>query len=90
MISIQTVQNFVHKYAIQFGKLVPVADYSKSYSDSYFLGNTNAFQIRKYDISKVFNNRRKKEADISYGILDLLNELFDACCTLAILWLQSA
>ncbi len=87
----QAIQSFVNKYAIKFGKLIPVTDRSKDYSDSYFLSNDEALQIRKYDIAKVFNNRRKKdlfcealrEADVSYGILDLLNELFDACSMLA-------
>lgn len=86
----QTIRSFIHKYVVKFGKLIPVPDLSKTYPDSYFISNNEALQIRKYDISKVFNNRRKKEiycnalreADISYGILDLLNELFDACSTL--------
>lgn len=89
----QTIHRFVNKYAVKFGKLVPVTDRSKDYSDSYYLSNDEALQIRKYDIAKVFNNRRKKdlfcealrEADISYGILDLLNELFDACSLLALM-----
>lgn len=87
----QAIQSFVNKYAIKFGKLIPVTDRSKDYADSYFLSNDEALQIRKYDIAKVFNNRRKKdlfcealrEADVSYGILDLLNELFDTCSMLA-------
>jgi len=89
----QVIHSFVNKYAIKFGKLVPVADRSKDYMDSYFFSNEEALQIRKYDIAKVFNNRRKKdlfcealrEADIPYGILDLLNELFDACTMLALM-----
>lgn len=89
----QVIHSFVNKYAIKFGKLVPVTDRSKDYSDSYFLSSDEALQIRKYDIAKVFNNRRKKElfcealreADIPYGILDLLNELFDACTMLALM-----
>ena len=87
----QAIHSFVSKYAIKFGRLIPVTDRNKDYPDSYFLSSDEAIQIRKYDISKVFNNRRKKdlycealrEADISYGILDLLNELFDACSMLA-------
>ena len=89
---LQTIQNFVQKYVIKFGKLIPVPDFGKTYPDSYFVGSADAIQIRKYDLSKVFNNRRKREAyyemlreaDISYGILDLLNEMFDNCCTLDI------
>ena len=89
----QVIHSFVNKYAIKFGKLIPVTDRSKDYMDSYFFSNDEALQIRKYDIAKVFNNRRKKdlfcealrEADIPYGILDLLNELFDACTMLALM-----
>lgn len=85
-----TLRNFISKYVVKFGKLIPVTDSTKTYPDSYFAGNEAALKIRKYDISKVFSNRRKKEAycealreaNISYGILDLLNELFEACCTL--------
>ena len=87
----QAIHNFVNKYAIKFGRLVPVTELNKDYDDAYFVSSEEALQIRKYDIAKVFNNRRKRElycealreADISYGILDLLNELFDACSTLA-------
>ena len=89
----RAIHSFVNKYTIKFGKLIPVTDRSKDYTDSYFLSSDEALQIRKYDIAKVFNNRRKKdlfceslrEADISYGILDLLNELFDACSMLSLM-----
>ena len=89
----QTIQNLIQKYVIKFGRIIPVPDRSKTYPDSYFLGSGDAIQIRKYDLSKVFNNRRKREiyceilreADISYGILDLLNELFDVCCSLDVM-----
>lgn len=89
----QTIQNVMLKYVIMFGKLIPVPDYNKSYPDAYFVSSDAALSIRKYDIAKVFNNRRKKdaycevlrEAEISYGILDLLNELFATCCKLDVM-----
>lgn len=89
----QTIQNLIQKYVIRFCRIIPVPDRSKTYPDSYFLGSVDAIQIRKYDLSKVFSNRRKREmyceilreADISYSILDLLNELFDACCSLDVM-----
>lgn len=89
----QAIHSFVSKYAVKFGKLIPVTDRNRDYADSYFLSNAEALQVRKYDIAKVFNNRRKKElfcdalreADIAYGILDLLNELFEACSMLTLM-----
>lgn len=86
----RTIQNYIQKYVIKFGKLIPVPEFGKTYPDSYYSGSAEAIQIRKYDLSKVFNNRRKREAycemlreaDIPYGILDLLNEMYDVCCSL--------
>jgi len=56
----------------------------------YYAASDYAIQIRKHDIGKVFSNARKaeeykerlKDAEIVYGIFDLLNELFDTCCNL--------
>ena len=56
----QAIHNFVSKYAIKFGKLVPVTDLGKDYNETYFVSTEEALQIRKYDIAKAFNNRRKK------------------------------
>ena len=89
----RTLENFLEKYTIRYGKLLPVPDPGRTYPDSYFLATENALQIRKYDIAKVFASRRRKaayceelkDAELVFGILDLLNDLFDGCCRLEVM-----
>jgi len=81
---------FIEKYLVRFGKLIPVVDYKKDYIDAYFLGSEYAIEMRKHEFAKVFSNSRKtsdyiiqlQEAAIPYAILDLMNEMFEACCSL--------
>lgn len=87
---ILAMKAFIEKYLIKFGKLIPVADNSKTYVDAYFLASDYAIQTRKHEFAKIFSNERKaeeykyflQEASIPYAIIDLLNEMFDASCTL--------
>lgn len=90
---ILALKAFVEKYLIRFGKLIPVVDYKKNYVDSYFIGSDYAIQMRKHEFAKVFSNSRKaaeyiailQEAAIPYAIIELLNELFEACCGLDVM-----
>ena len=87
---ILAIKAFIEKYLVRFGKIIPVADYKKEYIDAYFLGSEYAIEMRKHEFAKVFANTRKaaeynailQEAGILYAIIDLLNELFEACCVL--------
>ena len=87
---ILAIKAFIEKYLVRFGKIIPVAVYKKEYIDAYFLGSEYAIEMRKHEFAKVFANTRKaaeynailQEAGILYAIIDLLNELFEACCVL--------
>lgn len=87
---ILVMKAFIEKYLVKFGKLIPVPDRNKNYPDAYYLGSDYALQIRKHEYAKIFSNVRKaeeykyllQEESIPYAILELLNELFDACCML--------
>lgn len=81
---------FIEKYMLLFGKLIPVVQDGRNRTDAYFLSNDYAVQVRKHELAKVFSNPRKtseyiallQEASIPYSIIDLLNEMFNACCEL--------
>lgn len=83
-------KSFIEKYLVRFGKLIPVVDDTKNYIDAYFIGSEYAIEVRKHEFAKVFSNGRKssdyimklQEASIPYSILDLMNEMFEACCGL--------
>lgn len=87
---VEVLRSLMSKYIIKWGKLVPVADPGKQYDESYYASSDYAIQIRKHDVDKVFSHARKaeeykerlKDAEIIYGIFELLNELFDTCCNL--------
>lgn len=86
---ILAMKAFIEKYLVKFGKLIPVADTSKTYTDAYFLASDYAIK-RKHEFAKIFSNNRKvedykyylQEADIPDAIIELLNEMFDTSCTL--------
>lgn len=83
-------KSFVEKYLVRFGKLIPVVDYKKDYIDAYFIGSEYAIEMRKHEFAKVFSNSRTasdyiaklQEAAIPYAIIELMNEMFEACCSL--------
>lgn len=85
-----TAQGFLKKYMVKFGKIIPVYDSQIKHSDMYYIGDELSLQDRKYQALKIFSSRHKtaeyldmlREANIAYSILDLLNEMFDACCYL--------
>lgn len=84
------INSFIKKYIIRFGKIIPVADPTKDYEDSYFLCDNNSIEERSLQIRKLFDRectreeycRRLSEAQIPYAIVELLNDLFNSCCML--------
>ena len=81
---------FFNKYMVKCGKLIPVIDQEKSYPDSYFMPSANAKRERKYQVQKIFASKRLKkeylyvleESNFKFELIDLLNDMFEACCDL--------
>ena len=81
---------FYEKYEIKFGKILPVPDKYKTYPDYYFLSSEKAKKERKYQIEKVLLNPETLEdykyrvevSGMDFELLDLLNDMFDACTEL--------
>lgn len=69
-----TMDNFFRKYSALFDKLIPL----------------EVTDDRKYELGKIFSNRQKadeyrgllRNSNITYGLFDLLNQMFEACCGL--------
>ena len=82
------MRKFAEKYAVRFGRIIPATEMEANYDDAYFLFNDP--QKRLYQMRKVFEDPRKadaycamlQETGLSYSILDLLNDMFDAVCRL--------
>lgn len=82
------IRALLGNYLIKFGKLIPVPDVRHEYPDTYFLPSKEAVQSRKHDTQRLFASTRAAgeyleriaEANIPYGIIDLMNELYEVSC----------
>lgn len=80
------LETFIEKYNIKFNKIFPVPDVNCYYNDSYFNDNINTQERRIEELKRVLSNKDKFEeyklrfsdSNISFAILDILNEIFDA------------
>lgn len=85
-----TMKAFIEKYLVRFGKLIPDADGRNKRSDSFYIGNENSIQMRMHEFAKVFASKDRaadyiatlQDASFPYALIDLLNEMFQACCSL--------
>lgn len=80
------LEAFIDKYSVIFNKIFPVPDLKSYYDDSYYLDNNDARQERIKQIKSVLANKNKvadyiirlRDANISFAILDVLNQMFDS------------
>lgn len=80
------LETFIEKYNIKFNKIFPVPDVNCYYNDSYFNDNINTQERRIEELKRVLSNKDKFEeyklrfsdSNISFAILDILNEIFDS------------
>ncbi len=84
---------FIESYLARFGKIVPtknLGDAALEYPISYYLEDERALQQRKDDIKEIFSKTRYaeeykhvlKDVGVSFKIIALLNDLFNAVCHL--------
>ena len=81
---------FMKKYMVKFGQIIPVSDETREYPESYFYIDSSAKKERKYQLSKVFSNRKRaqeyiyllEEGEIDFAIVDVLNDMFEVLCEL--------
>lgn len=80
------LETFIERYNIKFNKIFPVPDVNCYYNDSYFNDNINTQERRIEELKRLLSNKDKFEeyklrfsdSNISFAILELLNEIFDA------------
>ena len=85
------LREFIEKYSILFGKIIPIADEKElKYGESYYLSKNDSIQLRKSNLEGVFEDKPKssiyiaalRNTGIPFKIIDSLNNLFDASCYL--------
>ncbi|MCB2286605.1 hypothetical protein LGK99_05740 [Clostridium algidicarnis] len=77
---------FTERYNIRYNKIFPVTNINSSYKDSYFNDKINSHKNRIDELKEVLKNKNKAEdykvrlsnVNISFAILEILNEVFDA------------
>lgn len=82
------INQFQEKYRVLFNKCVPIPD-DKEYTDSYYNGSVGSFELRKLD-GQVLKERHGLDnyaeqlikVDYPYNYLLVLNNMYDAICSL--------
>ena len=81
---------FYKKYEVEFGKIMPVPDPGVDYPEHFFYCDEKAKKERKYQMLKLLSNKERaasyqywiQNAGIDFALLDVLNDMFEACCSL--------
>ena len=80
-----TLENLVQKYSIEWNKITSTFELGKDYPDKYFVNTSAAKNYRKKDFKKLctdsekfdYYKERLANADYSFNLLNILNEIYD-------------